>query len=224
MPPLTSGRIEDVARPAGDLVERVLKMGIRSAMTGLALITLAACSAPAARSISPTSSVAVFPSVVASAEPSAVSSAIVGVWRGEHDCEGIAGALTDAGFDEAVIIENVVGNGLIPGVTSPADIPDVAELCADATVLEHSHEFTADGQFFSYDQDGEEVDFGTYELVDDDTLTIGAPDREGVTTFDFSIEDNHLTLEPQLPAACAEFECIWAVMVAMRWSGMERVE
>jgi hypothetical protein len=187
-------------------------------------LTLTACAAPGDASRSSAASVAALASEAASAEPSTATAPIVGVWSGEHDCEGIAGALTDAGFDEAVIIENVVGNGLISGVTSPADIPDVAELCADATVLEHSHEFTADGRFFSYDQDGEEVDFGTYELVDNDTLTIGAPDREGVTTFDFRIEDNHLTLEPQLPAGCTEFECVWAVMVAMPWSGMERVE
>ena len=146
--------------------------------------------------------------------------ALVGLWRGEHDCEGIAEALADAGFDEPVIIENVVGNGLIPGVTSPADIPDVAELCADATVLDHSHEFTADGQFFSYDQDGNEVDFGTYELIDDDTVAIGDQRVE----FDFTIDGDHLTLEPKIPAGCAEFECVWAVMVAMPWGGMDRVE
>ena len=144
------------------------------------------------------------------------------MWRGEHDCEGISNALAAAGFDEAVIIENIVGNGLVPGMTSDG-VVDVTTLCEEATPLEHSHEFTADGQFFSYDQDGEEVDFGTYELVGDNTMTIGAPDRPGVT-FDFLIEGDHLTLEPQVEPGCLEFECQWAVMVAMPWSGMERVE
>ena len=141
--------------------------------------------------------------------------AIVGVWRGEHECAGIASALADAGFDDEVVIENLVGNGLVQSADS------VAAACEEATILEHSHEFTADGQFFSYDQDGNEVDFGTYEMLDDDTLVIGAPDRADVT-FDFAIEGDHLTLEPQLEAGCLEFECIWAVMVAMPWSGMER--
>lgn len=141
--------------------------------------------------------------------------AIVGVWRGEHECAGIASALADAGFDDAVVIETLVGNGLVQSADS------VVAACEEATILEHSHEFTADGQFFSYDQDGNEVDFGTYELIDDDTLVIGAPDRADVT-FDFTIEGNHLTLEPQLEAGCMEFECMWAVMVAMPWSGMER--
>ena len=163
------------------------------------------------------------PSVAESVEASTTTAAIVGLWQGVHDCEGIAEALGAAGFDEAVIVENIVGNGLLPGVESPDEVTDVTTVCEEATPLDHSHEFTADGQFFSYDQDGEEVDFGTYELVDEDTLTIGAPDRPEVE-FDFAIEGDHLTLVPQLPAGCLEFECQWAVMVAMPWSGMDRVD
>ena len=183
-------------------------------------LILVACAATGDASRPSATSVVTSASEAASAEPSTATAPIVGVWRGEHDCEGIAGAFTDAGFDEAVIIETVVGNGLIPGVTSPTDIPDVAELCADATVLEHSHEFTADGQFFSYDQDGNQVDFGTYELVDDDTVAIGDQRVE----FDFTIGGDHLTLEPQVEPGCLDFNCQWAVMVAMPWSGMDRVE
>jgi len=188
-------------------------------------LLLAGCAGGAGSSASPAaSSAAASPSPTTSAEPSTADAAIVGVWRGEHECEGIADALAEAGFDESVIIENIVGNGLVPGVDSPDDVAGVTQACDEATTLEHSHEFTADGEFFSYDQDGNEVDFGTYELADDDTLTIGAPDRPDVS-FDFTIEGDHLTLEPQLPEpGCLEFECQWAVMVAMPWSGMERVE
>jgi hypothetical protein len=192
---------------------------VASSLTILAIFA-AACAAPGDAGSSSAASVAASASEAVSAEPSAAAAPIVGMWRGEHDCEGIAGALTAAGFDETVIIEAVVGEGLIPGVTSPADIPDLAELCADAMVLEHSHEFTADGQFFSFDQDGNEVDFGTYELVDDDTVAIGDQRVE----FDFTIEGDHLTLEPQVEPGCLAFECQWAVMVAMPWSGMDRVE
>lgn len=162
-------------------------------------------------------------SIAGSTDTSGGSPAIVGVWQGVHECEGIAEALATAGFEEAVIVENIVGNGLLPGVRSPDEVADVATACEEATPLEHSHEFTADGQFFSYDQDGEEVDFGTYEVVDDDTLVISAPDRPDVE-FGFTIEGDHLTLVPQLPAGCLEFECEWAVMVSMPWSGMDRVE
>ena len=148
------------------------------------------------------------------------NSAIVGVWRGEHECVGIADALAEAGFDESAIVETIVGNGLVPGAESPSDVATVTEACEQATTLEHSHEFTADGQFFSYDQDGNEVDFGTYRMVDDDTVAIGDASVE----FDFTIEGDHLTLEPQTEPGCLDFTCQWALMVAMPWSGMERVE
>ena len=157
---------------------------------------------------------------LASVAPSGTDAAIVGVWQGMHVCEGIAQSLADAGFSAAVIVETIVGNGLLPSVESSDDITTA---CEESTPLEHSHEFTADGQFFSYDQNGQEVDFGTYQVVDDDTLVIGAPDRPEVT-FDFSIENDHLTLTPQLPAGCLEFKCQWAVMVAMPWTGMDRVD
>ena len=64
------------------------------------------------------------------------------------------------------------------------------------------------------------MDFGTYELVDEDTLSIGAPGVE----FDFTIEGDHLTLTPHIPPGCLEFECQWAIMVALPWSGMDRVD
>jgi hypothetical protein len=184
---------------------------------------LAGCGAAGSPSEPDVSHSEVAPSAGASVLPSATNAAIIGIWQGVHECEGIAEALAAAGFDGAVIIENIVGNGLLPGVESPDEVADVTTACEESTPLEHSHEFTADGQFFSYDQDGEEVDFGTYELVDEDTLVIGAPDRGGVE-FDFSIEGDHLTLVPQTPAGCLEFECQWAVMVAMPWSGMDRVD
>ena len=187
-------------------------------------LALASCAGSAGASPSTSaSSTAAAASEVASLEASEEPPAIVGVWRGEHQCDGMVEALTAAGFDESVAVENVIGNGLLSDVTSHEHVTDMTEICEDATAIEHSHEFTADGQFFSYDQDGEQVDDGTYELVDEGALTIGAPDREGVT-FQFTIEGNHLTLEPQLPAGCLKFECQWAVMVAMPWSGMERVE
>ncbi len=121
-----------------------------------------------------------------------------------------------------VAIENVVGNGLVPGVESPDEV-DPADPCADAVAIDHSHVFTADGRFSSLDGEGEEVDFGTWEAVDADTIIIGAPDRADVT-FDYVVDGGRLTLEPELEEGCSEFECQWAVMVAMPWSDMERVD
>lgn len=170
--------------------------------------------------ISPTAS----PPATQASQPTTLGHAIVGVWQGEHDCQGIADTMTAAGFDTSVILENIVGNGLVPGVDDPATFTDLAAACEEAVALDHSHEFTADGRFFSYDENGEEVDFGTYQLVDEDTLAIGPPGRPGVN-FDFALEGDHLTLEPtDVPTGCQEFVCQWSVMVAMPWSGMDRVE
>ena len=188
---------------------------IRASLLALAFL-LASCAGASGSSVSPVISTAASPS----AEPSMSNAAIVGIWRGEHECAGIADALAEAGFDESVIVETIVGNGLVPGAESPSDVANVTEACEQAITLEHSHEFTADGQFFSYDQDGNEVDFGTYRLIDDDTVAIGDASVE----FDFTIEGDHMTLEPQTERGCLDFNCQWALMVAMPWSGMERVE
>lgn len=156
----------------------------------------------------------------ATASPAALASPIVGMWVGRHECQGIADALGAAGFDTAVILENIVGNGLVPGVTDPNTLADVAAACAAAQPLRHSHEFTPTGRFFSYDQVGREVDSGPYRLVDANTVVIG--DGQGVT-FDFTVEGAQLTLTPQgLPAGCLEFYCQWAIMVSMPWTTMER--
>jgi hypothetical protein len=184
-------------------------------------LLLTGCAGATVSSASPAaSSATALPSEATSAEPSTADAAIVGVWRGEHECEGIANALAEAGFDESAIIEAIVDNGLVPGAESPEDVAGVTQACNEATTLEHSHEFTANGEFFSYDQSGNEVDFDTYQLVDDNTVAIGDQRVE----FDFTIEGDRLTLEPHVEPGCLEFECQWAVMVAMPWSGLERVE
>jgi hypothetical protein len=158
----------------------------------------------------------------AAASSEAATAEIVGEWRGQHECEGIAEALGEAGFDATVVLANVAGNGLVPGVSSLGEL-DPDNPCEGAVAVDHSHVFTADGQFQSLDAAGEEVDFGTWEAVDEDTIVIGAPDRADVT-FDYAVDGDRLTLEPQLATGCTGFECQWAVMVAMSWSDMERVD
>ena len=164
------------------------------------------------------------PSDTGSAAPSAsqsTSADIIGTWRAQHTCDGIVNAMQDAGFGLAVAIESVVDNGLVPGGDGTGSL-DTDHPCADAIALDHSHVFSADGQFHSLDQAGDEVDFGTWEALDEDTIVVGAPDRADVI-FDYAVEGDVLTLEPQIEEGCLEFECQWAVMVAMSWSELERV-
>lgn len=174
------------------------------------LVVLASCASAPSDTVSP--------APIASRSTSAD---IVGTWRGQHTCEGIVNALQDAGFGPAVAIESVVDNGLVTGGDGIGSL-DTDHPCADAIAIDHSHVFTADGQFQSLNQVGDEVDFGTWEAIDEDTIVIGAPDRADVT-FDYAVEGDVLTLEPDLEEGCLEFECQWAVMVAMSWSELERV-
>lgn len=122
--------------------------------------------------------------------------------------------LRGAGLDEFTV-EQIYGNGLVPGVDSEADIADPSQPCAGAVIRAHSHVFTADGRFASRDFDGEQVDDGSYVIEGDDTVVInGVP-------FGFRIEGDELTLVPKPvdTSVCTTKECrfpaAWALMVAM---------
>jgi len=149
--------------------------------------------------------------------PRAATSGLVGEWAGIHECDWIVEALRSAGFDEAVVLENVVGNALVPDVTSVDDLTDRADPCADAVPREHGHVFAADGAFGSTDHNGQQVDDGTYEVVDEDTVSING------TEFGYQIKGDTLTLESLAPDGCVTFECGWSIMVAMAGQPLERV-
>ena len=149
-----------------------------------------------------------------SPSPSASVAAIVGEWVGSHDCERIRAMLHEVGLDE-FIAEAIYGNGLIPGVTSEAGIADPANPCAGAVRRAHSHVFTADGRFASRDFNGQNVDGGTWAIVDDHTVVInGLP-------FGFRIAGDELTLDPRPIdiSKCTTRDCRfpadWVLMVAM---------
>lgn len=126
---------------------------------------------------------------------------LIGEWMGEHRCEQIVEVLTAANLETA-ILENIVGNGLLPGVSSIGQIADPTDPCAGAIVVPHSHAFTADGQFASYDGSHQRVDNGTFTIVDDDTFFI---DR---TPFTYQVDGDSLTLTPDEPTQ-------WSTMVAL---------
>jgi hypothetical protein len=62
-----------------------------------------------------------------------------------------------------------MGGGITPGGTHP----DAVGYCVGATAVVHSHFFTPDGRFGSYDENGQQVDDGTYELRGDDEIVFG---------------------------------------------------
>jgi hypothetical protein len=145
---------------------------------------------------------------------------LVGEWSRLTTCEELVQVLDQAGFaDEAP--EAVVGNGFVPGVTKVDQLADPADPCTEAKPRQHSHFFTEDGRFGSLDWNGEQVDDGTYTLVDDSTFVISKefPD----VTFHFEIVDDAITFEPEIPEGCSEFRCQWAVSMAYPGTQWDRV-
>jgi hypothetical protein len=130
--------------------------------------------------------------------------------------------LTKAGFNEQVALENIAGNGFLPGLSSPSEIADVKHPCRGAVPLLHSHFFTADGQFGSKDQNGQQVDDGTYKIVDDRTFVIsgGFPD----VTFHYRVTGDTIRFDPVVPSCAPSCEeASWSVMVAFPGKTWERV-
>src|SRR5918995_2184400 len=94
-----------------------------------------------------------------SGEPSSAAGPLVGVWSRIQDCAGQLAAFDAAGIAEAHV-EWIVGNWVGEGVEAePSDV------CADARPAEvHSHFFTADGEFGSYDATGGQGGDGDYRV------------------------------------------------------------
>jgi hypothetical protein len=133
----------------------------------------------------------------------------------------LVSALTDAGLEQWVL-ESVAGNGFVPGVTSPDQIADPASPCDGAVPREHSHFFTEDGRFGSLDWNGDAVDEGTYEVIDEDTFVVSKefPD----VTFDYTVEGDTITFEPIIPDCSPDcFEAAWSVSVAYPGETWQRV-
>jgi hypothetical protein len=152
----------------------------------------------------------------------AVGSPLVGEWRRTHRCEEVLEILKKAGFDEQVALENIAGNGFLPGVSSAGDIADVKQPCKGAVPILHSHFFTADGQFGSKDQNGQQVDDGTYKIVDDRTFVVAKefPD----VTIHYRIAGDTIRFDPVAPSCAPSCdEAVWSVMMAFPGKTWERV-
>ncbi len=149
-----------------------------------------------------------------SASAAAETPAIVGEWVGVHDCARILAMIQGAGLDEFAL-EQVYGNGLVPGVTTEEGLKDPQNPCDGAVERQHSHFFTADGGFGSKDFDGQQVDDGTYTLEGDDGIVINGK------RFTYEIDGDKLSLEPEPVdvSACTTKECkfaaAWVLMVAL---------
>jgi hypothetical protein len=156
---------------------------------------------------------------------------LVGTWERETHCQEMVSALERAGL-ESWVLEFVAGNGFIPADAAPGEIPaitdpdqiaDPAHPCRGAVPRVHSHFFTPDGEFGSLDWNGDPVDDGTYEIVDDHTLAISKEFPQAVA-FNYTIQGDTITFDPVIPDCAPEcFEAAWSVVVAYPGRTWERV-
>jgi hypothetical protein len=126
------------------------------------------------------------------ATDAARSTKIVGRWERVTTCQELVSALTKAGLRKTAPAM-LAGNGFVPG--TPNQLAARANICKGAVARRHSHFFTATGQFGSVDYNGQQVDDGSYRLLDARTVRI----NDG--KFHFRIAGRELRLEPVISAA-----------------------
>jgi hypothetical protein len=155
--------------------------------------------------------------------PPAVVSPIVGRWSHTNTCRELVTGLTAAGL-AAAAPATLAGNGLVSG--SLAQLGQKKDICAGATPLAHSHFFDAYGDFGSIDQNGQQVDDGSYRLRDPHTLFIGH------TKFRIVLTKDTLRMTPVITKAAARTalahpakfsEAAWSVSVAYPGETWHRV-
>ena len=114
-----------------------------------------------------------------------------------------------AAFQEVGLAESqldwIIGNW----VANPAGEIHADDVCEDARPAEeHSHFFTADGQFGSYDAAGEQVDNGDYAVVEPGTLSFASHAAEfgydGDILVDYTVSGDSAEFEVLVPADCED--------------------
>ncbi|HYJ70466.1 MAG TPA: hypothetical protein VEX15_22665 [Nocardioidaceae bacterium] len=111
---------------------------------------------------------------------------IVGRWQLNQTCQQFVDALEAEGL--GVLAPYSVG-GFFPNQTRE-ELLAKDDLCSGAKPQLHSHFFTEDGMFGSLDQYENQVDDGTYVIVDSDTFRIGD------YTWDYQVQGGTLELMP----------------------------
>jgi hypothetical protein len=169
--------------------------------------------------------VALLAALGAPATAAAPDNSIVGTWQRVIHCQDLVRALTEAGFGDNALD----AAGEFVHVT-PEGVADPAHPCRGALPERHSHFFTADGQFGSLDENGDQVDWGTYEVVAPGTLVMPYGFEDGPpipVTFHFRIHGDTITFDPVIPSDCSTSLCreatAWGITVALSGKTWRRV-
>jgi hypothetical protein len=165
-------------------------------------------------------------STATSPTTTAETQALVGRWERVNECPHLVKALDDA--DLNAIAPSVVGD-YFPGISAKKSAKK-ADPCAGAEPFVHSHFFTDSGAFGSLTEDLQQVDDGTYAIIDDTTFRIGTD--PGVE-FHYEIDGDTLSLSPVITKAMVakalahplEFsDAGWSVAVAYPGQTWKRVD
>jgi hypothetical protein len=139
----------------------------------------------------------------ATTSPVHTTTELIGSWQRAQTCAEMLAAFQEAGLAESHV-EWLQGNfhGGKPG-------PSNGDVCAGALgPLEHDHFFTAEGAFGSHDENGEEVDSGDFEVIDDDTVSFPSHAEEfgydGDVVVDYAVSGDVVTFDVALPEACVD--------------------
>jgi hypothetical protein len=191
---------------------------MRRFIFALVLLASAGCSSSPTTIATPTS-----PSPTQSMIPTPLSP-LVGQWELNRTCAAIVKSLTQAGL--ADLIPQDIGETLKLPVNAPLPASwDPKHPCADARPpTEHSHTFWADGTFNSYDQNGQQVDDGSYRIVNDHTFIIGGGTP---MTFHYLVNGDTIKFRLVMPKECSTKHCrnvlAWAFAVAYSGQTWTRV-
>jgi hypothetical protein len=95
-------------------------------------------------------------------------------------------------------IEGLLEDGWYPPSITSADQVPKDDPCKMALSFEHSHFFTVDGKFGSLDENGAQVDDGTYRLIDEHTFQFGP------MKIHYDIRGNTVRFAPIVPDPCSK--------------------
>ena len=139
------------------------------------------------------------------------TSSLVGYWQKTNTCAELLQALKKAGLVQYAP-QAIGGSGLIHGPMNQPP-PDPTHPCAKATApKKHSHLFSADGRFASFDEHGMQVDDNTYTLKNSRTFAMG----NGVVVH-FRVRSGRIRFSPVIdrhhPCSghCRVGDLAWAV-------------
>ena len=145
-------------------------------------------------------------------QPPAADGPIIGTWVRTQSCDEQLAAFEAAG------LEDQAGNWIVGNWVGEGETRARGEECDGARPPEeHSHFFTETWMFGSLDANGEQVDFGDFGLVDEDTLSFPSHSQEfgyaGDILVDFAVDGDTATFTVDMPTTCED-----ACRVAHAWA------